>query len=65
MIFSIEAADEDKYTCAVSTINKEEISHIPRVRSKFHQTHFLIIFFLRFSPNLVIGNTALNVTAIL
>jgi len=34
MISSIEAADEDKYTCAVSTINKEEISHILRVRIK-------------------------------
>ena len=44
MISSIEAADEDKYTCAVSTVNKEEISHILRVRSKFLQTHFLIIF---------------------
>ena len=49
MISSIEAADEDKYTCAVSTINKEEISHILRVRSKFHQTHFLIIFFVFFA----------------
>ena len=36
MISSIEAVDEDKYTCAVSTVNKEEISHILRVRSKFN-----------------------------
>ena len=35
MISSIEAVDEDQYTCAVSTVNKEEISHILRVRSKF------------------------------
>ena len=34
MISSVDVADEDKYTCAVSTIKKEEISHALRVRSK-------------------------------
>jgi len=34
MISSIEAIDEDKYTCAVSTVKKEEISHTLRVRIK-------------------------------
>ena len=37
MISSIEAIDEDKYTCAVSTVKKEEISHTLRVRSKLNK----------------------------
>jgi len=32
MISSVDVADEDKYTCAVSTIKREEISHALRVR---------------------------------
>jgi len=34
LISSIDLTDEDKYTCAVSTVKKEEISHLLRVRIK-------------------------------
>ena len=41
MISSVDVADEDKYTCAVSTIKKEEISHVLRVRSKNWKIYLL------------------------
>ena len=51
MISSVDVADEDKYTCAVSTIKREEISHALRVRSKNWKIYFqvpnLLLFPLR------------------
>ena len=50
MISSVDVADEDKYTCAVSTIKREEISHALRVRSKNWKIYFQV-------PNLLLRHT--------
>ena len=38
MVSGVEPGDEGNYTCAVSTVKKEELSHYLRVRSKYDHT---------------------------
>ena len=39
LVSGVEPGDEGNYTCAVSTVKKEELSHYLRVRSKYDHNH--------------------------
>ena len=42
LVSGVEPGDEGNYTCAVSTVKKEELSHYLRVRSKYDHLTTLI-----------------------
>ena len=55
LVSGVEPGDEGNYTCAVSTVKKEELSHYLRVRSKYDHNHIYRDFIQSLISSIYLG----------